>query len=127
MTKENNLKQVGLLVSLNDAIALRRISMQLHRWHELECGVEEGGVERDEVTGKVTWYNSRTGTRRPHRDMETPALKRLEKIMKKYRSVGLRAYVQTDPRGCALYLLRPSDVPDGADPSAYYSRGVAVY
>ena len=94
------------------------------------------------------------------------------------RVVGLGWYHQTDPRGCALYILRPGDVPDkwsvwcrddslpsgepgpyvratsqtfrdkadalayantvavsrapelrkvSADPSAYYSRGFAVY
>ena len=124
MKKENNLNQVAKLVSNADAIALRRISMQLHRWHELECGVEAGGVERDEETGKVTWYNSRTGKRCPHRDMETPALKRLARIMKAYPA--LRAYVQTDPRGCALYLLRPDDAPIGQE-NSHYSRGIAVY
>lgn len=128
MTKrQDNLKQVAALVGNTDAIALRRISMQLHRWHELECGVEGGGVERDEVTGKCTWYNSNTGTRTPHRDMETPALKRLEKIMHKHRAVGLRAYVQGDPRGCALYLIRPCDSPCAEEDNAHYSRGVAVY
>lgn len=28
----------GLGISSDDALALRRISMTLHRWHELECG-----------------------------------------------------------------------------------------
>lgn len=36
-------------------------------------------------------------------------------------------YLQTDPRGCALYLLRPGDVPAGEDPASYYSRGIPVY
>ena len=40
---------------------------------------------------------------------------------------GLSAYVQTDPRGVALYILRPGDVPEGGDVDAYYSRGIAVY
>lgn len=124
MHRENNLKQVSQLVSGSDAIALRRISVQLHRWHELECGVEGGGVERDETTGKCTWYNSFTGNRTPHRDMETPALARLAKIMKRYPN--LRAYVQGDPRGCALYLLREKDAPVGEEDSNY-SRGIAVY
>lgn len=124
MPKENNLKQVASLVGESDAIALRRISMQLHRWHELECGVDNGGVERDEKTGKCIWYNAMTGTRFPHRDMETPALKRLDKIMKRYPQI--RAYVQGDPRGCALYLLRANDAPVGQE-DIHYNRGVAVY
>lgn len=115
----------ALGINPTDARALRRTSMQLHRWHELECGIEGGGVERDEATGKVTWYNSRTGQRSPTRDMETPARKRLAKIMSRYPH--LSAYVQGDPRGAALYILRPGDVPDGADVHAYYSRGIAVY
>lgn len=108
-----------------DAYALRRISMTLHRWHELECGVEGGGVERDETTGKVTWYNSYTGRRTPYQDRETGAIKRLKAIMARYP--GLSAYVQTDPRGAALYILRPGDVPAGGDVSCCYSRGIAIY
>jgi hypothetical protein len=26
--------------------------MTLHRWHELECGTDNGCIERDETTGK---------------------------------------------------------------------------
>lgn len=36
-------------------------------------------------------------------------------------------YLQTDPRGAALYILRPGDVPEGADVQSYYSRGICVY
>jgi hypothetical protein len=58
-------------------------------------------------------------------DREKSARKRLGKLMAKYP--GLSAYVQTDPRGVALYILRPGDVPEGGDVDAYYSRGIAVY
>jgi hypothetical protein len=112
-------------ISREDAEALRRISMTLHRWHELECGVEGGGVERDEETGKVTWYNSYTGARTPYPDRETGAIKRLQAIIKRYDD--LTYYIQGDPRGAALYILRPADVPVGESIQAYYSRGIAVY
>jgi hypothetical protein len=112
-------------ISNDDAFALRRISMTLHRWHELECGIDGGCVERDEATGKTHWLNSRTMRRSPFPDREKGALKRLTKIMTRYPE--LRAYIQGDPRGCALYILRPGDVPKGADDDAYYSRGIAVY
>jgi len=39
----------------------------------------------------------------------------------------LAYYIQTDPRGAALYILRPGDVPPGEDPAAYYSKGICVY
>lgn len=112
-------------IAHDDAIALRRISMQLHRWHELECGTDYGAVERDEQTGKVNWYNARDGRRWPTKDMETPALKRLAKIMGRYPALSY--YVQGDPRGAALYILRPGDVLDGMGADACYSRGLAVY
>lgn len=35
--------------------------------------------------------------------------------------------VQTDPRGAALYILRPGDVSDGADVSSCYTRGICIY
>jgi len=41
--------------------------------------------------------------------------------------VLLQSYIQTDPRGAPLYILRPGDVPAGEDASAYYSHGICVY
>lgn len=128
-TKRQKYDAVSVLVqlgmSLEHAESLLRISNRLHRWHELECGVENGGIERDEKTGKVTWYSSTTDRRWPYRDMETPALARLQRIMAQYPQLGY--FVQGDPRGCALYVLRPGDVPAGEHADAYYSRGIAVY
>lgn len=110
-----------------DAESLRRISITLHRWHELECN---GEVECDEDTGKaygVPLYGLRHGGAKrfqvPNR--EAGARKRLARILKNYPA--LTAYVQTDPRGCALYILKPGDVPEGADVSSCYSRGLAVF
>lgn len=115
-------------ISYADACALRRIAMTLHRRHELECGIGNGCVERDETTSKTYWLNSMSGKRYPIADRETGAHKRLAKIMAPYRqTLGLDCYVQGDPRGCALYILRPGDVPTGQDPSSYYSRGITVY
>ena len=132
-------------VSVEDAYALRRIAMTLHSWHERECGC----VERDEVTGKpymnLVAYKGEPAKRYYVPDLEKGSLKRLEKIMDKYdgcpigeyfpdtgqlkfREVPhLRAYVQTDPRGAALYIVKASDVPPGGDIESYYTRGVAVY
>lgn len=112
-------------ISLDDAMALRRIAMTLHHWHELECGMDHGCIERDETTGKAYWLNSHSMRRSPIADRENGARKRLGAIMSRYPT--LTAYVQGDPRGAALYILRPGDVPDGADVDGYYSRGVAVY
>lgn len=117
-------QMLKLGISYEDAAALRRISMALHRWHELECGDDNGCIERDEKTGKAYWLNSHSMRRSPIRDRETGALKRLRAIMDKY--APLSYYVQTDPRGAALYLLRPGDVPQGEDAGSYYSRGIVI-
>lgn len=119
------LRLTSIGITEADAMKLRSISMTLHRWHELECGTERGTIERDELTGSCTWFNPHTGQRFKHPDMETPALTRLARIIQKYPT--LAAYVQTDPRGAALYILRPGDVPEGEDVEAYYSRGIEVY
>lgn len=129
--QENNLLSLGF--TSEEADQLRRISMTLRRWHELECGTDNGCVERDEETGKAYWLNSMTMKRSPIADRETGALKRLAAIIARVNvqragKVGkLSAYVQTDPRGAALYIIRPGDVPEGADVSAYYNRGICVY
>ena len=120
-------------IDRDDAFALRRIAMTLHRWHERECGDSNDyasfGLERDETTDlpyQVVWpHNSDKARRYRVPDRETGARKRLARIMARYP--GLQSYVQGDPRGAALYILRNSDVPQGARVDAYYSRGVAVY
>jgi hypothetical protein len=154
-------RQADVLRSLgftsDEAESLRRISMTLQRWHELECGDGNGHIERDEKTGKPRYFNSRARYVDPHdprawsviADRETGAKKRLAAIMAQHNGkhcpkcepsalqpcgqecrhvVGkLTAYIQTDPRGAALYIIRPGDVPAGADVDAYYSRGICVY
>jgi len=130
--QEDTLRRLGF--TQDEAEKLRRISMTLHRWHERECGVDGGCIERDEATGKAFWLNSMTGRRYPIQDRETGARKRLAAILARVNgprhlcmAAPLDAYIQTDPRGAALYILRPGDVPEGKDAEAYYSRGLCVY
>lgn len=125
--QENHLCALG--ISRDDAHALRRISMTLRRWFEKECGIDGGCIERDEPTdeypaGQSFWLNSHTMRRYPVADRETGARKRLATIMAKYP--GLTAYVQGDPRGCALYILTAADLASGHDIDSIYNRGVAV-
>ena len=112
-------------IAFDDAEQLRRISNRLHRWYELECGTVSGCIERDDKTDKPYWFNPNTMHRSPMADWEKGALKRLTKIMAGYPH--LTHYLQTDPRGAALYILRPGDVPEGQNVEAYYNRGICVY
>jgi hypothetical protein len=112
-------------INLTDALQLRKISITLHTWHEHECN---GTIQRDGANGdgKPFWYSDITHKRIGRTaDRERGALKRLDKIMSNYPD--LTAYVQGDPRGASLYILRAKDVPEGGDIAAYYSRGLAVY
>ena len=156
MTKQEAMRlarQAEVLQSLgftaDEAESLRRISMTLHRWHELECGTDHGCVERDEKTGKPYYINANARyvdprdprARHAIPDRETGALKRLADILtarnarpRFVQGTGfaaapgpLTAFIQTDPRGAALYIIRPGDVPAGENVDAYYSRGICVY
>lgn len=126
--------------TFDEAETLRRAQMTLHTWAERECN---GEIERDEETGKVHAFNSYTGkrSRRPIPDRETGALKRIAAVAdaRNERIFGLVGddnklvpqgdlipYHQTDPRGCALYLVKTSDVPEGEGIGSYYNRGFAV-
>jgi len=138
-------RQTDTLVSLgftrDEADALRRISMTLHRWHERECGDGNGCIEREKQTGIPYWYSANARYVDPHDpraycripDREAGARKRLAKIIEARNARSetnisyLQEYIQTDPRGAALYILRPGDVPEGEDASAFYNRGVCVY
>lgn len=116
-------------VTYEDAVKLREIAMTLHRWHELECGTDAGCIERDENTGAPYLTYEVNGAPRRGRykiaDKETGAIKRLTHIINQYSD--LTYYIQGDPRGASLYILRPKDVPVGESIEAYYSRGIAVY
>jgi hypothetical protein len=138
LDQENVLMELGF--TSEEAEKLRRISMTLHRWHELECGDGNGCIERenDDGTGRPFWTSAHTGerSRSPIADRETGAKKRLAAIIGRRNNTeanaltskgGLSAYIQTDPRGAALYILRLGDVPEGKDADAYYNRGICVY
>lgn len=141
-------------ISYDDAVSLRRISMTLHRWHELECGDDNGYssycIARGKRGAKATEFeyddsgrpylethahygDGRAVYSGPIADRERGALKRLAAIMARYP--GFASYVQGDPRGAALYIMAPdvlASLPNEKDASernlsGYYSRGIAVY
>lgn len=130
----------------DEAEALRRISMTLRRWYELECGNSDAyrswAIERDDDTEKPYMVtHAHHGPPRTIRtaiaDREKGAVRRLQAIVNARNArrqfvAGqempgpIEFYLQTDPRGAALYLIRPGDVPEGGDVSGYYTRGVCV-
>lgn len=175
----DRLRDLGF--TLEEAAALRRIEMTLHRWAEQECGDSNDycswAIERDTDSKAICtqckhkWYGETAEThncpkcgdcapirhkatgkpyrcvyphsasckprRTPIPDRETGALRRLEKIVRQRNARfferngksfkdAVRAYHQTDPRGCALYIVRNSDLSDGLSIDSCYTRGIAV-
>jgi hypothetical protein len=132
MNKQETQRRARLVATLqtlgftdHEAEQLRRISNTLQNWFGLECGTEQGHIGRDEKTDKPYFYYDRTETRSPVNDREKGAYKRLSAIMAS--RPHLAAYIQGDPRGAALYILRPDDVPAGSRADSCYTRGICVY
>lgn len=100
-----------------DFDALRRDSLRLHRWYELECGDGRGCIERDDTTGRCYWQSALNRARYRVPDRETGAKQR---IAARCASLGLHHYIQTDPRGWSLYV---SDEPLT---DSNYNRGLAI-
>ena len=143
-----NLTRLGF--SIDEVTALRRISATLHNWFEMECGSDHGVIERDgpDGDGRPHYRSQRSinhGTPLAEcpivPDREAGARKRLAAICKPHARKVV-PYVQTDPRGCALYLVdvkklrearaewikRNPNTPKGAMIEGYYSSfGIAVY
>ena len=121
-TQEQTLQSLGF--TRTESQALRRISMTLSSWSEHECN---GTIERDENRdNRPFWSHPETGRHfvAPVADRESGAIKRLRAIFARH---PLTYYIQGDPRGAALYVIRPGDVPVGADVESCYSRGIAIY
>jgi len=130
-------------ISLEDANALRRISMTLQRWHEAACGNSNDYASWAIVRGRKEageFIHDDDGRpfeeRHIHRgngraiytavpDRERGAKARLAAIMTRYSEFA--AYVQTDPRGCALWIVPRAAVPAGEEMMCHYTKGIAVH
>lgn len=132
--REAQARLIRLGIDPDDAYQLHLIERRLHRWHELECGIGRGCIERDETTDKPYWVTQPTYNEAPYtngngrriliRDREKSALKKLAAIMAQYPD--LVPYVQSDPRGGALWILRRDKLNPEIGIDCQYTNGVAV-
>lgn len=110
--------------SYAETMALQKIERTLHRWHEMEAN---GQIQQDESAGSKPRRHLQTvdgqSVSYPMRDLENGALRKLNLIMK--NKEGLVPYVQTDCRGCALYILKTSDLEHGTA-DQIYTRGLPI-
>lgn len=128
----------GLGMSDTEINILMRAERTLHRWAELECGdgndhgswsIERGEdgsgegkpfmVHHHYMHGRGKDYTTRTAIA----DREAGALRRVKEICERH---GVTFYHQTDPRGCALYIIRPGDVREGQTVDSCYNNGLAI-
>ena len=126
---------IGRLTALGfsweEANAIRRVEMTLHRWAEAECGdgndFASWAIERDEETGvpyRCVYPHAGKCTRTRIADRERGALRRLEAILANHPDWTY--YHQGDPRGCALYLVRKDELKPGDRLDSVYTRGIAI-
>lgn len=133
-------------LSRDEAEQLRRISLQLHSWHERQCNedIREGFYRcgefvdcenRDECAENGRTCRTYTFGQGSLRGYQIPnrgadAERRLSAIMAPYKR-RLCYYVKTDPRGAALYIVsrkqlrRAGKTPKDLD--SCYTIGTAVY
>lgn len=95
-----------MFATARHAVTLHRISGQLHRLAEADCN----------------GYHEETARERAER-REARLRGEAQEVAGHY---GLRCYFQTDPRGCALYLIAPEIVP-GEDAAGRYALTRYVY
>ncbi len=138
-TQRNKFELFTRLQSLgftyDEAASLRRIEMTLRRWAVDVCN---GDIQRDEVAGKPFrvchgFGEGRIRSSYPIADREAGALKRLAAIVsacnarlpESRHDSRVIPHHQTDPRGCALYLIRQADLAHHKIDQVY-NRGLAV-
>ena len=97
-------------ITFDDVCNFRRDSMALRAWFTRECGESNfhmsWAIERDQETDipyLVTYPYNGKECRRRIPDREKGARKR---IAERCERLGLKYYIQTDPRGLSLYLSR---------------------
>ena len=89
-------------IDYDHAERLWLLERRLQRWHERECGDDNGCITEDEDTGRYYWQNAMTGRMVPIADRYTPNVRRVAEIAAKYPDLDFE--VNGDPRGWAIHI-----------------------
>lgn len=100
MYQKISLNHLGFLT--REIEKLKKISNRLHRYHEISCNY--GLTSRQEKTENRLKENAQAIA----------------------QDLGYNAYIQGDPRGCALYLIPQQWTKEYAE-SHYYPDGMPIY
>jgi hypothetical protein len=130
MTRQQQLNHIRYMDNLNSKLGLGldeldvlcRCERQLNLFFTRELS---GEIRREEITD-IPYYHSTFDGRKLYRarDTEKSARKRIAKIIRS--APGLAAYIQTDPRGCCLYIYRVSELGDRKIDEIHSSIGYAI-
>lgn len=126
--RDGDLQHIKETIGYENYRKLVRASRTLQRWYEEECGMDNKyasyNIERDEQTDKpyrvVRPHNSNEVYYNVIADREKGALRTIHKICTDH---NLHYYIQTDPRGTALYVSLDKPLTD----SNYSSFGRGIY
>lgn len=86
-------------IAYDDALRLWQLECRLSRWHELECGADNGAIVQDDA-GKYFWQSHIADRYTPIADRYTPNVRRVGEIAARYPGLSLK--IQGDPRGWAI-------------------------
>jgi hypothetical protein len=103
-------RRFSIRIKSEAALTLIRCEITLQRWYEQECG--DGcqefsyAIERDEKTNKPyrVVYPNKPGSKSYRIAIADKELCAEKRIASACKESGLHFYLQTDPRGCALYV-----------------------
>ena len=89
-------------IDYDHAVRLWQLECRLQRWHERECGDDNGCITQNEDTGRYYWQNAMTGRMIPIADRYTPNVRRVAEIAAMYPDLDFE--VNGDPRGWAIQI-----------------------
>ena len=78
-------------IDYDHAVRLWQLECRLHRWHERECGDDNGCITQNEDTGRYYWQSAMTGRMIP-----------IAEIAAKYPDLDFT--INGDPRGWAIQI-----------------------
>jgi len=79
-----------------------------------------------EISEKLRGYYTRECNGYYEQSMEKTIDKLRDHAEEIAKKLGGTVYHQRDPRGCAMRLIMPGDVPEGQDVSCHYTNGIAL-
>jgi hypothetical protein len=114
---ESRLGSTAGILTTSDASFLLTAAAFLSKWHEQECGDDRSCIRWNDIDGKP--YRD-YGNGKPSHQIKDTYTPRIQTVTAWAKAKGLHIYIQTDPRGSALYLHNEPMYQDN------YDRGLAI-